>query len=105
MESNNIDQPNTQNLVPMNNFRHPRFVTRISKPWDDRFHVMTTKDNPKLHVFYKELFGKPSHVKHEEILLLDKGSESKLSGSTYSPFLGNNINQKMRRTLSQEQIK
>ena len=46
---------------PTTLMRPSRFVTRIGKPWNERFHIMTTKDNQKLHLFYKELFGKPSH--------------------------------------------
>jgi hypothetical protein len=66
---------------------------------------MTTKDNPKLHLFYKELFGKPSHKKHEEILLLDKGKPDPLFGTAYSPFRSTFQSKQMRRAVSQEQIK
>ena len=66
---------------------------------------MTTKDNPKLHMFYKELFSKPSHVKHEEMLLIDKGKPNYLFGTSYTPFLGDKMSKTLRKTLSQEQIK
>lgn len=82
--------------------RRPKFVTRTMKPWNDRFHVMTTKDNPKLHVFYKELFGKPSHKKHEEMLLHDKGSGETLFNTAHSPFFSTQGSKMMRKTVSQE---
>lgn len=104
MENSNPEDVKPQNFMTMTHMRNQRFVTRISKPWDERFHVMTTKDNPKLHLFYKELFGKPSHVKHEEMLLKDKSKNDYMFGSTYTPFIGDKMSKKMRRTVSQEQI-
>lgn len=88
MENGNPEHAKSQNFMTMTHLRNQKFITRISKPWDDRFHVMTTKDNPKLHLFYKELFGKPSHIKHEEMLLKDKGKGDKMYGTSYSPFVG-----------------
>ena len=100
-----IDHAKSAHSTNFAHFRKPRFITRLSKPWNDRFHVMTTKDNPKLHIFYKELFGKPSHVKHEDVLLMDKGKPSYLFGSSYTPFIGDKMSKTMRKTLSQEQLK
>ena len=30
-----------------------------SRQWDDRFNISTSKDNPRVHDFYREYFSKP----------------------------------------------
>lgn len=80
-----------------------RFIVKPKKQWNDRFHVMVTKDNKKLHMYYRQLFGKPSHVKNEEVLLKDKSKPDMMFGSTLAtPF--NQTTKSLRKTMSQEQI-
>lgn len=67
--------------------RTSKFITKFNRPWDDRFHIMTTKNNQNLHVYYKELFGKPSRMKQEEVLLHDKGRKTDFYSSMPSPFI------------------
>jgi hypothetical protein len=86
----------------MGMLRKPKFVTRMMKPWNERFHVMTTKDNKKLHLYYKELFGKPSHIKQEEVLLHDKGVEQNMFSTSYAPMSSTVASKTMRKSQSQE---
>ena len=84
--------------------RGAKFVTRTKKPWNQRFHIMTSKDNQKLHLFYKELFGKPSHVKYEEVLLADKSKPNFMFGTSYNPLSFNKTTKSMRKTMSQDHL-
>lgn len=84
--------------------QRPKYVTRMMRPWNDRFHVMVTKDNNKLHLYYKELFGKPSHKKHEEVLLHDKGVDQNMFTASYAPMSSTTTSKFMRRSQSQEQV-
>jgi hypothetical protein len=65
---------------------------------------MTTKDNQKLHLYYKHLFGKPSHCKQEEMLLHDQTQPANLFGSTMTPSHFSSTTKGMRRAVSQEQM-
>jgi hypothetical protein len=40
--------------------------------WDNRFHILTSKSNPKLHEFFRAYFDKPSNKKQERTLLPSK---------------------------------
>ena len=44
--------------------------------WDNRFHIVTSKSNPKLHEFYRAYFDKPAMKKQERILLSNKQQAS-----------------------------
>lgn len=94
------EHPKTAKNNTMTTMRRSRFFTRTSKPWNDRFHVLTTKDNPKLHLFYKELFGKPSHKKHEEVLLHDKGNKDPLFSTISTPMMSTLNSKRMRKSTS-----
>lgn len=98
------DKTNSVKHSTMKLSKYSKIIFRPKVAWNERFHVMITKDNQRLHLFYKELFSKPSHVKQEEVLLNDKSQPAFLFGTSYTPF-GQTANSKtMRKTMSQDQL-